>query len=79
MLVDHGADLTARSMRRGQFVRTDDFPGNTPLDWADGLQTGMESAIYNAEAVELLEKLLRERNLPIERLSNTTGGRVAVQ
>jgi len=77
MLVDHGADLTAHSNRRGQFAGGSDLKGNTVLDWADGFQTGMESAIYNAEAVELLEKLLTERGLPLERLAGTIGGRVA--
>jgi ankyrin repeat protein len=79
MLVDNGADLTARSNRRGQFQRADMLGGNTVLDWADGFQTGMESAIYNAEAVELVEKLLTERNLPLERLSGTVGGQVVKQ
>jgi len=79
LLVDHGADLTSHSNRRGQFQRTDGISGNTVLDWADGFQTGMESAIYNAEAVELVEKLLTERGLPLERLSGTVGGRVAQQ
>jgi ankyrin repeat protein len=79
MLVDHGADLTAHSNRRGQFQRADMLGGNTVLDWADGFQTGMESAIYNAEAVELVEKLLTERGLPLERLSGTVGGKVVQQ
>jgi len=79
MLVDHGADLTAHSNRRGQFQGAGLLEGNTVLDWADGFQTGMESAIYNAEAVELLERLLTERRLPLERLAGTIGGRVAQQ
>lgn len=79
MLVDHGADLTAHSNRRGQFQGEGALEGNTVLDWADGFQTGMESAIYNAEAVELLERLLTERGLPLERLAGTIGGRVAQQ
>jgi ankyrin repeat protein len=79
LLVDHGADLTAHSNRRGQFQGADGLAGNTVLDWADGFQTGMESAIYNAEAVELLEMLLSERGLPHERLAGTVGGRVAQQ
>jgi hypothetical protein len=74
--VDAGADLTAHSNRKGQFQGEGTLEGNTVLDWADGFQTGMESAIYNAEAVELLEKLLKERNLPLERLAGTIGGRV---
>jgi ankyrin repeat protein len=76
MLVDHGADLTAHSNRAGQFQGAGALKGNTVLDWADGFQTGMESAIYNAEAVELLEKLLTDRGLPLERLAGTIGGRV---
>ncbi|MDR2213651.1 MAG: ankyrin repeat domain-containing protein [Pseudomonadales bacterium] len=79
LLVDSGADLTAHSNRRGQFQRADGIAGNTVLDWADGFQTGMESAIYNAEAVVLVEKLLNERGLPLERLAGTIGGRVAQQ
>jgi len=76
MLVDAGTDLTAHSNRKGQFQGEGTLEGNTVLDWADGFQTGMESAIYNAEAVELLEKLLKERNLPLERLAGTICGRV---
>ncbi len=79
MLVDRGADLTAHSNRAGQFQGVGALKGNTVLDWADGFQTGMESAIYNAEAVELLEKLLGDRGLPLERLAGTIGGRVAQQ
>ncbi len=76
LLVDNGADLTAHSNRRGQFQGAGTLEGNTVLDWADGFQTGMESAIYNAEAVELVEKLLTARKLPLERLAGTIGGRV---
>ena len=79
MLVDAGADLTAHSNRAGQFQGEGALKGNTVLDWADGFQTGMESAIYNAEAVELLEKMLTARKLPLERLAGTIGGRVVQQ
>lgn len=79
MLADHGADLAAHSNRKGQFQGEGALEGNTVLDWADGFQTGMESAIYNAEAVVLLEKLLTDRGLPLERLAGTIGGRVAQQ
>jgi len=77
MLVDNGADLTSHSNRKGQFQGEGTLAGNTVLDWADGFQTGMESAIYNAEAVVLVEKLMTERGLPLERLAGTIGGRVA--
>ncbi|MES2626254.1 MAG: ankyrin repeat domain-containing protein [Pseudomonadota bacterium] len=79
ILVDAGADLTSHSNRKGQFQGEGTLEGNTVLDWADGFQTGMESAIYNAEAVELVEKLLTDRDLPLERLAGTIGGRVAQQ
>jgi hypothetical protein len=79
MLVDHGADLTSHSNRKGQFQGEGTLEGNTVLDWADGFQTGMESAIYNLEAVELVEALLTKRGLPLERLAGTIGGRVAKQ
>lgn len=77
VLVDNGADLTSHSNRKGQFQGEGTLAGNTVLDWADGFQTGMESAIYNAEAVVLVEKLMTERGLPLERLAGTIGGRVA--
>ena len=76
LLVDHGADLTSRSFRRGTFERSKEFAGYTPLDWAQGVQTGGESALYNPEASELMESILTERGIPIERMSNTRGGRV---
>lgn len=74
LLVDHGGDLTAVSQRRGTFERSKDFKGNTVLDWAYGVQTGGESAVYHPEAVALVEKLLKERKLPAIRFENTNGG-----
>lgn len=74
LLVDHGADLTAVSQRRGTFERSKDFKGNTVLDWAYGVQTGGESAVYHPEAVALVEKLLKERGLPLVRYETTDGG-----
>jgi len=75
MLVDHGADLAARSHRVSQFERKGS-PGNTALDWATGVSVASQSSIYHAEAVELVKKLMIERNIPIEGLSNTKGGLV---
>jgi hypothetical protein len=40
------------------------------------VQTGMESAIYNTEAVDLVTKLMKERNIPVEMLETTAGGKV---
>ena len=75
MLVDQGADLAARSHRVSQFERKGS-PGNTALDWATGVSVASQSSIYHADAVELVKKLMIERNIPIEGLSNTKGGLV---
>lgn len=74
LLVDHGADLTVVSQRRGTFERSKEFKGNTVLDWAYGVQTGGEAAVFHPEAVALVEKLLKERNLPLTRFGFTDGG-----
>jgi len=57
LLVDHGADLAVRSHRVSQFESRGN-PGNTALDWATGIQTSMQSAIYHPEAVALIKKLM---------------------
>ncbi len=73
VLVDHGGDLTIRSHKVSQFESRGN-PGNTPLDWATGVQIGMQSAIYHPEAVALIKKLMTERGIPVEGLSQTKGG-----
>jgi uncharacterized protein len=73
-LVDHGADLTMRSQRASNFEHKGTV-GNTVLDWATGVQVNMQSASYKKEAVELVTKLMKERNIPVEGLSTTKGGR----
>jgi len=73
LLVDHGGDLTIRSHKVSQFESRGN-PGNTPLDWATGVQIGMQSAIYHPEAVALIKKLMTERGIPVEGLSQTKGG-----
>lgn len=74
LLVDHGADLTIVSQRRGTFERSKEFKGNTVLDWAYGVQTGGEASVFHPEAVELVERLLKARNLPLIRHGFTDGG-----
>ena len=76
-LVDVGADLTMRSAHVSSYERTGS-PGNTVLDWATGVQVNLQSSTYKAEAFELVTKLMKERNIPIEGLTTTKGGR-AVQ
>jgi uncharacterized protein len=74
LLVEHGGDLTVVSQRRGTFERSKEFKGNTVLDWAYGVQTGGEAAVFHPEAVALVEKLMKERNLPLVRFGYTDGG-----
>lgn len=72
-LVSKGGDLAIRSHRETQYERKGG-PGNTALDWATGIQIGMQSAIYHEEAVELIKKLMIEHGLDPVGLSRTKGG-----
>lgn len=72
-LVAQGGDLSIRSHRETQYERKGG-PGNTALDWATGIQIGMQSAIYHEEAVELISKLMTEHGLEAVGLSRTKGG-----
>lgn len=75
LLVDHGADLTAAS--KGN-VKSH-FQALTLLDWAEGVQVAIgPSAIYHVEAVALVEKLMKERNIPLPAVARTKGGNAAV-
>jgi len=77
LLAVKGADLTARSHRASPFERVGN-PGNTPLDWATGVQIGMQSSIYHPDSVEMVKKLMIARGIAPEGLSQTKGG-LAVQ
>ncbi len=72
-LVAKGGDLSIRSHRETQYERKGG-PGNTALDWATGIQIGMQSAIYHEEAVALISKLMTEHGLEAVGLSRTKGG-----
>lgn len=74
MLADHGANLTAVSQGRGTFERSNELKGNTVRDWAYDVQTGGEAAVFHPEAVALVEKPKKERNLPLIRFEHTDGG-----
>jgi uncharacterized protein len=39
----------------------------TPLNWAEGVPIGMSSAIYHADTVALLSRLMGERGIPVVR------------
>jgi ankyrin repeat protein len=77
-LVDHGADLTMKSQHASSYERMGS-PGNTVLDWATGIQVNLQSSTYKKEAVELVTKLMKERNIPLEGLTTTKGGLAAGQ
>ena len=64
LLVDHGANLEAKDKGEdfGFGVRSVKM---TPLNWAEGVPIGMASAIYHAETVALLSRLMKDRGIPI--------------
>jgi hypothetical protein len=37
----------------------------TPLNWAEGVPIGMSSAIYHADTVALLTRLMKERGIAV--------------
>ncbi|MBV9506558.1 MAG: ankyrin repeat domain-containing protein [Acidobacteriia bacterium] len=76
LLVGRGADLSAKdnggsesSKRYGQKSE-----GLLPLDWAEGVTIGVQSAIYHAEAVELISSLMKEQGIPMPVRTRTIGG-----
>jgi ankyrin repeat protein len=76
-LVEKGADMTAVSQfTAGTFIRAGSR-GQTVLDWATGVMVNMQSSSYKTEAVAMVTKLMKERNIAIEPLTNTRGGGTA--
>ena len=76
-LVDHGADMTAVSQfTAGTFIRAGSR-GQTVLDWATGVMVNMQSSSFKAEAVEMVTKLMKERGIAVDLLTNTRGGTTA--
>jgi ankyrin repeat protein len=76
LLVDHGADLTVESKPAAKFGNT--AAGLLPLDWALGVPVGVQSAIYHADAVELLSKMMKDRGIPVPQRTRTVGGNAAI-
>jgi uncharacterized protein len=72
LLVDRGADLGAKD--KGSKAFGQDTKGMLPLNWAEGVPVGVQSAIYHADAVELITKLMKDRGMPIPVLTRTVGG-----
>jgi ankyrin repeat protein len=75
-LVDHGANLAAKdkggSESSKRFGQKGD--GLLPLDWAEGVTIGVQSAIYHPEAVALITQLMNEKGIPIPTRTRTIGG-----
>jgi hypothetical protein len=72
LLVDRGANLAAKDQGSKAFGQ--DTKGMMPINWAEGVPVGVQSAIYHADAVELITKLMKERGIPIPALTRTVGG-----
>jgi uncharacterized protein len=64
LLVDQGASLEAKDKGEdfGFGVRSVKM---TPLNWAEGVPIGMASAIYHADTVALLSRLMKDRGIPV--------------
>jgi hypothetical protein len=76
LLVEHGANLALESKPAAKFGNSK-F-GLLPLDWAEGVPVGVQSAIYHADAVELLKTLMKERGVAIPERHRTLGGNAAI-
>jgi ankyrin repeat protein len=76
LLVEHGANLGLESKPAARFGNSK-F-GLLPLDWAQGVPVGVQSAIYHADAVELITKMMKDRGIAIPERHRTLGGNAAV-
>jgi len=66
VLVDHGAKLDVLDKGEDYGFGTSTVR-MTPLNWAEGVPIGMSSAIYHDDTVELMVRLMTERNVPVVR------------
>jgi uncharacterized protein len=71
LLVDRGANLAAKDRYSSKALKPQ---GLLPLNWAEGVPVGVQSAIYHADAVELITKLMKEKGIPLPTLTRTVGG-----
>jgi ankyrin repeat protein len=76
LLVAHGAKLDVESKPAAKFGNS--TFGLLPLDWAQGVPIGVQSAIYHADAVELITSLMKERGVAIPERHRTVGGNAAI-
>lgn len=77
LLVDRGGNLAAAD--KGSKAYGANTPGLLPLDWAQGVVIGVQSAIYHPEAVELITKLMKDRGIPIPQTTRTLGGKAVAK
>ena len=72
LLVDRGADLTARDKGKDYGFGVTSFR-MTPLNWAEGVPIGMSSGISHDDTVALIARLMQERGIPVEYQHTFTG------
>ena len=72
LLVDRGGDLGRKDKGNEAFGAKKD--GLLPLNWAEGVPVGVQSAIYHPEAVDLITKLMKEKGVPMPTVVRTVGG-----
>jgi hypothetical protein len=64
LLVNRGADLAAKDKGQDYGFGVSSVR-MTPLNWAEGVPIGMSSAIRRDDTVALIERLMRERGIPV--------------
>ena len=76
LLVNRGADLGIRDSGEERFGGSGAKKplGLLPLNWAEGVPIGPQSAIYHAEAVDLITQLMKEKGVPLPTGARTVGG-----
>jgi len=76
LLVDRGGDLGIKDGGSDAFGGTGKKQpeGLLPLNWAEGVPVGVQSAIYHPEAVDLITKLMKEKGVPFPTVARTVGG-----
>jgi uncharacterized protein len=72
LLVDRGGDLSKAD--KGSKAYGADTPGLLPIHWAEGVVVGVQSAIYHDDAVQLINKLMKERGIVAPTIKRTLGG-----
>jgi len=76
LLVENGARLDIHD--KGKTTYGDIAGGLLPLDWAEGVTVGVQSAIYHADAVQLITKYMSERGIAVPERNRTKGGNAKI-